>query len=189
MNKWTLPTSLNISGVDFAIRTDFRVVLGIFRYMRQEDITPTVLYGIILKALYIEADKIPQEHINEALEQAYIYMAGGRTNVNEEESKKPQLVDWEQDADILIPSINRVAGFDVRGTKVHWWTFLGYYSEIGEGTFATVVGIRAKMAKGKKLEDYEREFLRDNHDIVILKTAERKRQDEEDRAALAAIGL
>lgn len=146
------------------------------------------MYSIILKSLYMDADAIPQDQIGEALEQAYLYMSAGREST-EEDTHKPQLVDWEQDADILIPAINHVAGFDVRGRKVHWWTFLSYYSDIGESTFSTVVGIRQKMAKGKKLEDFEREFVRDNHDIVILRDAERRRQDEEDRAALAAIGL
>ena len=40
--------------------------------------------------------------------------------------------------------------------------------EIGEGTFATVVSIRDKKAKGKKLEDWEREFYKENKTLIDL---------------------
>ena len=41
--------------------------------------------------------------------------------------------------------------------------------EIGECTFSTYVGIRDKLNKGKKLEKYEEQILRDNRDKIILK--------------------
>ena len=52
---------------------------------------------------------------------------------------------------------------------LHFWTFMGYFNEIGKGTFATVVSIRDKQRRHKKLEKEEREFIRDNPDIVKLK--------------------
>ena len=42
--------------------------------------------------------------------------------------------------------------------------------EIAEGTFSTVLGIRQKMAKGKRLEKWEQEFRRENKDLCDLKT-------------------
>ena len=48
---------------------------------------------------------------------------------------------------------------------LHWWEFIGAYSSIGRGLFATVVGIRSKRIKGQKLEKYEQEFVRDNPDL------------------------
>ena len=52
---------------------------------------------------------------------------------------------------------------------MHWWTFIGYFDEIGEGTFSQVLSIRQKRAKGKKLEKWEQEFLKNNRSMVILK--------------------
>ena len=189
MNKWTLPASLKVGGADFEIRTDFRIVLGIFKWLKKDDLPEAARFSIVLKALYVDVDKIRQEDIDEALAKAFEFMAGGRDEVADDDTHKPQLVDWEKDADIIIPAINKVAGYDVRGQKLHWWTFLSMYSEIGEGTFATVVGIRNKMAHGKKLDDFEKEFLRENKAMVVIQTEETKRQMEEDRAALAEIGL
>ena len=46
---------------------------------------------------------------------------------------------------------------------------MGAYLEIGgECVFSQVVSMRQKIAKGKKLEKYEREWLRQNRDIVNL---------------------
>jgi hypothetical protein len=50
----------------------------------------------------------------------------------------------------------------------HWWTFIGGYREIGECTFANIVGIRSKRAKGKRLEKWEEEFYRENKKMVDL---------------------
>lgn len=187
VNKWRLPTALRLGAVDFAIRTDYRVILGIFRVLNSEEYDETEKWAIAVKAFYIDADKI--EDLEEAIKVMAQFFSGGADD-RENDRKLPQLMDWEQDADILIPSVNKVAGVDVRGLDyLHWWTFLSYYMEIGDGTFSFVTGIRRKLAYGEKLEQHEKDYMRDHSDIVILKDAERRRQDEEDRAALAAIGL
>ena len=53
---------------------------------------------------------------------------------------------------------------------------MGYFEEIEEGTFSQVLAIRQKRAKGKKLEQWERELLNDNQALVNLK---KKMSDEE----------
>ena len=40
--------------------------------------------------------------------------------------------------------------------------------EIGECTFSTVVSIRSKRAKGKKLDKWEEEFYRENRKMIDL---------------------
>jgi len=53
---------------------------------------------------------------------------------------------------------------------MHWWTFLGYFNEIGECLLSTVINIRQKKNKGKKLEKYEQEFYRANKSLIDIKT-------------------
>lgn len=87
-----------------------------------------------------------------------------------------KVMDWEQDEPILFPAINQVAGCEVRSVPyIHWWTFVGYFMEIREGIFSTVLGIRQKMAKGKHLEKWEREFRRNNKRSVTLRNGIRKK--------------
>lgn len=64
---------------------------------------------------------------------------------------------------------------------------MGYYMEIGESLFSQVINIRYKRAHGKKLEQWEKDFLKDNRKIVILHprlTEEEKAAREADLAAL-----
>ena len=51
---------------------------------------------------------------------------------------------------------------------MHWWTFMGLFNEIGEGMFSTIVSIRSKKLKRKKMDKWEMDFYRDNKDIVDL---------------------
>ena len=82
----------------------------------------------------------------------------------------PKLVDWEQDYRLIVAPINRVTGQEVRALEyMHWWTFLLAYMEIGDCTFAQVVSIRSKRAKGKKLDKSEQEFYKQNKQMVDFK--------------------
>ena len=81
----------------------------------------------------------------------------------------PVLMDWEQDARAIIADVNRVAGLEVRALPyLHWWTFLSFFQAIGEGQLSTLVSIRDKLRKGKKLENWEKEFYRENKQRVDI---------------------
>ena len=65
---------------------------------------------------------------------------------------------------------------------MHWHTFLGYFMEIKESVFSTVVRLRQKRNKNQKLDKAEREFWRSNEKICALKTKlTAKEQAEYDR--------
>ena len=92
-------------------------------------------------------------------------------------TKNVKMVDFEQDYRIMIPAINRVAGKEIRESEnIHWWTFLGWFMEIGECTYSTVLNIRKKKSEGKKLEKWEQEFYNKNKRMVDIRP---KLTDEE----------
>lgn len=187
MNKWRLPSSLKLGEDVFAIRTDYRIVLGIFRVLNSDDYDDIEKWSIAIKAFYVD-ENVPDVVL--AVKEMLRFFNCGSDSKEDEDRREPKLMDWDQDADILIPAVNKAAGFDVRGVDhLHWWTFMSYYMSVGECTFSTVVTIRRKMANGTKLEQYEKDFFRDNKDLIVLKDAERIAQDEEDRRLLAEIGL
>ena len=73
--------------------------------------------------------------------------------------KLNKTIDWEKDSQLISSAINKVAGQEIRAVPyIHWWTFMGYFSAIGESPLSTVLSIRNKLVKGKKLEKWEREF-------------------------------
>ena len=179
-----LPKSLTVDGIEYPIQSDFRVVLLIFEAYEDLDITDSEKAEICLKCLYGE-ENLPK-NIQEAYEQAIWFLDGGDIPKSKQQNKK--LTDWKQDESILFPAINKVAGTEVRSLDyLHWWTFLGFFSEIGEGLYSQVVNIRSKKSKGKHLEKYEREFYNDHKELVDIKphyTAEEQAEIDRLKALL-----
>lgn len=172
-NAWSFPTSLDVGGVDYEIRTDYRAVLDLFTALNDpelqdesEELTAYAQSQCILQIMFPQCDDIPEEHIQEALQKVSEFIDMGI----HDERKKPKTMDWEQDAPIIVPAINKVLNTEIRAQKyIHWWTFLGAYMEIGESLFSNVVSIRQKKAKRKPLEKWEKEFYKENKTLIDLK--------------------
>ncbi len=179
MSAWELPTSLEIGGVGYPIRTDFRDILKIMKCLNDpqyEDDEKKMIFLIIFFPNYQE---IPKDRYQEAFDKATDFIDMGMRD--DSKQKNPSTMDWAKDSTIIIPAVNRVMGQEVRALKyLHWWTFLGAYMEIGESLFSSVLNIRQKQAKGKKLEDYEKEFYRDNRNLIDLNKASKRSQEETD---------
>lgn len=178
MTAYELPTSLNISGVDFSIRTDFRKIIGILIALGNPDFSDEAKAIIAVQIMYEKWWEIPEENLSEALQKAYEFIDCGQSDDNPNHPK-PRLMDWEQDGDMIVPAVNKVAGKEIRAVSyMHWWTFFGYFMESGECLFNTVVGIRSKKAKGERLDKWEKKFYQENKNIIDIKT----RLSEEEQA-------
>lgn len=175
MDSWTLPKALIVGNKSYRIRSDYRAVLDILIAMNDPEIFSPEMTDeekqfekimTMLQILYIDFDLIPEKYYQEALDKACEFIDCG---IKDEGKQKPQLIDWNQDSPIIVPAINKIYGKDIRSLKyMHWWTFLGLYMEIGESTLSTVVSIRNKKNRGKKLDEWEIEFLKSNKNLVIL---------------------
>lgn len=188
---WDLPGSLSVGGRDYRIRTDFRACLDALRYLSDPEYEDDEKTLIFLDIMYPELAKIPKKHYKEAIEKASKFLDAGIENDSKSGRKKPTVMDWAQDSALIIPAVNRVLGQEVRaipwdpitGVGLHWWTFLGAYLEIGESLYATVLDIRTKRAKGKKLEKYEMDFYRENQALVDIRRNKRENSEEQKNAA------
>lgn len=164
MTGWDLPEVATIGEKNYKLNTDFRDILGIIKYLNDPD-TPEFLRWRIALALFYEGD-IPYEDQQEAMEFLVSFISCGETDTK----PGPKLLDWEQDALAIVADVNKVAGTEIRALQhLHWWTFMSYFQAIGEGQLSAVVSIRSKLAKGKKLEDWEKDFYRENKHRVDLK--------------------
>lgn len=164
MTPWALPESAEIGGTVYELNTDYRDVLEIIQYLNDPD-RPDYLRWRIAVALFYEGE-IPPEHQQEAMEYLASFIACGEVDTK----PGPQLMDWEQDAKAVIADVNKVAGKEIRALPyLHWWTFISYFQAIGEGQLSTIVSIRDKLRRGKKLEKWEKDFYRENKARVDLK--------------------
>ena len=178
MTAYELPTSLNISGVDFSIRTDFRAIIDILIAQNDPNLNEYGKVEVMLKILYENWQDIPPEHLEEACKKACEFIDCGQKDENPNKPK-PRLMDWEQDGDMIVPAVNKIAGTEVRATPyMHWWTFFSYFMEVGESLFSTVLGIRSKKAHGERLDKWEKKFYHDNKNLIDIKT----RLSEEEQA-------
>lgn len=166
-----LPKQLNINGTNRAIRSDYRVALLIFEAFNDPELTDQERAAIMLDCLFEDLDSIPPEDIHEAVSMATWYLDGGSASDNSSKHQQTKKVmDWEQDEKLIFSSINKVAGYETRAVDyLHWWTFLGFFNEIGEGLFTTVINIRQKKNKRRSLEKHEEEFYRENRHLVDIK--------------------
>lgn len=165
---YDLPTSVFIEDEEYKIRDagDFRVILDCFSALGDVELGETFRVLASLIIFYEDLDEDLVFHLDEEIllqlvKEMYKFFTCGQ----EEQiaSAQPKLIDWDKDAQIIMSGVNSVAGKEVRAEKyVHWWTFMGYYMAIGESVLSTVVSIRNKILKGKKLEKWEEEFRRDN---------------------------
>lgn len=191
MDAWKLPTSIDVCGKEYSIRTDFRVVLDVLTAMNDPKIlSPDMTEDekqwekilTMLQILYVDFEDMPPKDWKEAAEKAVDFIDCG---IKPGDSPKPRLMDWEHDAPVVIPAINKVAHKDVRSEEyMHWWTFFGLYMEVGESTFSTIVSIREKKRKGKKLEKWEKDFCRDNQKLVDFEKKQKVERSKEEREAL-----
>lgn len=155
-----LPQALDVCGVEYAIRSDYRNILHIISAYNDPNLKDQEKIYVCLKRLYTDFEKIPKRCYEQAYAAASAFIEGGI----QEDKPAPKTVNWEKDEQLIFPAINKVAGMEVRSLQyLHWWTFLGYYQSIdGDGLFGFVLTIRQKKAKGKKLEKHEQEFFRSN---------------------------
>ena len=160
-----LPVSVEVDGVEHKIRTDYRDILTIFEAFTDNELTDHEKWSVAVTIFY---EQIPN-NLEEAIKQFTWFINRGEEEKQESRPSKP-LYDWEQDEQMIFQAVNKVAGKEVRGLEyMHWWTFLGLFSEIGESMFSSVVNIRNKKNHGKSLEKHEREFYRANKAVVDLK--------------------
>lgn len=164
-----LPKTLEVNGKLLPIHTDYRTVLQLFPMYDDPELSDEKKAYITCKVLY-DCELDDDDYV-EAAKQAYWFIDGGEMPKSEPE--KARVIDWKKDERIIMPAISKTVGVvDVRSLPyMHWWTFLGAFGEVSEGLFSFVLNLRRKMAEGK-LEDYEKDFVRKNQELVCIMTPE-----------------
>ena len=184
-----LPTTINFGDVEFRIGGDgdYRVILDIFSVLDDNTLDKTERILAALCIFYDMEDlndlsQLPD--LQEAVEKMFWFFSAGRPEGKS--SKSYKLVDWDKDYSMICAAVNNVAHKEIRSEQyIHWWTFMGYYMSVGESVMSTVMSIRDKMMRGKKLEKWERQYRNENHEYFVWETKSAEERDFE--KALAEI--
>ena len=160
---WSLPQKAVFGQEEYPFNGDFRNILQIISHWNDESIPALFRWRIALKRFYMRP--VPREHWEKAMDYLAHFVCPDASGGN-----GPKLLDWDLDAELIVADVNRVAGCEIRALPfVHWWTFLSWFHGVGEGQLATVVAIRDKLRRGKKLEPWEQTYYRDNHDRIAMR--------------------
>ena len=175
MSVWNLPKTAVFGGVEYKINADFRDVLEVIRYLNDQSKTIYTRWRIAV-ALFFDGE-IPEEYQEEAAQ----YIADFIAYETKDDKPCPKLLDWEQDAQMIITEVNNVAGRELRGEAfVHWWTFLSYFNAMrAENPLHMIMAIRSKKAKGQQLDKSERKYYSENREKVDFQTPETAKIAEE----------
>ena len=183
-----LPEALTVGGEEYPIRTDYRNILQVFEAFQDPELQPEEKWIVAIYLLFENfscADDVLEAaqdgfDLGEAMEQISWFIPAGQP---EKQVLEQPTYNWAQDEQMIFSAVNKVAGRETRELQyLHWWTFLGYFNEVGEGTFSFIVGIRNKLNKGKKLEKHEKEFLSHNKELVLMKKPLTKEEQEQEDA-------
>lgn len=162
-----IPTSIQIGEQILPItnKGDFRMVMDCFSALNdiELDKTERVLASLIIfyEDFNSLEDVLAFPKLKEAVTEMYTFFNCGNDGIGSVQHHT--LINWEKDSQLVASAVNKVANTEIRQLEyLHWWTFMGYYLAIGESPLSTIVGIRSKIARHKKLEKYETEFKNDN---------------------------
>lgn len=168
MSIWELPKKLEVGGEYWDIRWDYRPCLDCMLALGDRELDNVDKGDVVCRILYIDWKTIYERGLFvEAIKAAYKFLSCEKQEITGQRTP-PSLVNWRYDAPMIFAAINSKRERDVREVKeMHWWTFMGLYSEIHEGTFATVCGIRYKKSRGIKLEKHERKYMSEHPEYFV----------------------
>lgn len=182
---YEIPTSIEVDGRIYKIRNDgdYRVILDCFQALGDIELTAQERLLAVLIIFYQDFSTIEdlnnENNLDALVKEMYKFFNCGLDTVGTQSNRK--LIDWEQDAQLIASAVNSVAGKEVRAEPyIHWWTFMGYFTAIGESPISTIIHIRDKMIRGKKLEKHEREYKNANPQYFVWnsKTVEENEADK-----------
>lgn len=187
---YELPTTVTVGDNVYNItnKADYRMILDCFSALEDNELDDQSKVICALIIFYEDINSVEDiyqlfgDNLQEAIEKMYLFFSCNQESIGMQVHNK--LIDWEMDAQIISAGVNNVAHTEIRALPyLHWWTFLGYFTSIGESLLSTIVNIRDKIVKGKKLEKHEKEFKRDNPEYFNWRkpTRQQLQEDEEVR--------
>ena len=161
-DAWSLPTRLTVEGRSYGIHAEYRDILDVIRCLNDRD-EPEFLRWYVALALFYR-EKVAPEHRSAAMAAMTDFIACGQPQTT---VPGPRLLDWQRDAGVIVADVNRVAGQEVRALPfLHWWTFVAYFNAIGEGQLSTLLRVRNKLRRGRRLDPWEMDYYRENRALV-----------------------
>lgn len=170
-----LPESVTISDTEYTIDTDFRTCLKIIMAFEDNELTPQEKQLILLSNLY----SVVPDDIGAALEQANWFLNGGKSGETDTDPQ-PRVYSFAKDGNFIYAAFRQTHGIDLATAKLHWWTFLALFMDLGQDTtFCQLTALRKRLATGKASKE-EKAAAREMGEIIELEQIDDRTLDEKE---------
>lgn len=183
----TLPTSLEVNGKDYPIRSDFRDCLRVLIACADNELTSQEKCLVVLGNIYLE---VPDD-LEEASNKANWFLNGGKDNTV---STGESLFSWDKDSNLIYAAFRQTHHIDLSKEQLHWWEFLALFMDMGQDTaFCQLTSLRSRVKSGKasKEEVEAAQKMGDAFEIPEMddRTLDEKiRDDEKEKEFLKLLG-
>lgn len=127
-----VPESVEIDGIEYEIRTDFRISILFEMMMQDEELSNEEK---ILKALELYYPIIP-DNVEEAIDKIKWFYRCGKDIVksnNESHGESVKIYDYEYDDDYIYSAFLSQYNVDLQDIKhLHWWKFKAMFKSLNE---------------------------------------------------------
>ena len=155
------PTAVMIDSQAIKINADFRVALKISDAMQDADLLEQEKLEVLITLLYPQKP----DNLAVAVQQGIKFLNLGQAVQGSNERK---VYDFTKDADYIYTAFKSSFSVDLKNIDfLHWWEFRLLFSDLKDTFFSQLVGIRNRLNNGE-LMDYERKFINNNKDVVLL---------------------
>ncbi len=170
MSAYDLPTSLQVRGVAYPINYGWKNAIETLCILGNPDIDAAIKTLAMVDKVFGNLETIPPEAVLEAASAAREFLDCGEVP---DKTPGPKLMDWEQDAQLIVSAINKEAGFDIRtNPELHWWTVYDWFRNSSGGLWSNVLHIRLKLSRHEELTKEEQRWYKKNAAMVDLKNTE-----------------
>ena len=174
------PESVTIATTEYQLDTDFRTCIKIIMAFEDPELTPQEKQLVLLNSLY----SVVPENIEAALERANWFLNAGKEKFNTDETSEAHRVySFSKDANFIYAAFRQTHGIDLSTAKLHWWTFLALFMDLGQDTtFCQLTALRKRIKTGKATKE-ERAAAREMGEVFELPEVDNRSLDEKEAEA------
>ena len=143
------------------------------------ELTPQEKQIVLLSTFF---QSVPRD-LPEAMRQANIFLNGGKTETESDDSEPMRLYSFSKDANFIFAAFRQTHGIDLQKEDLHWWKFLALFMDLGtETTFCQLVSLRKRIKTGKATRE-ERNAAREMGEVYEVPDVDTRTLEEKQREA------
>ena len=152
-----LPCAVEVDGVMYSVRTDFRGWLKFYEFIRNRDFTAETVAEMLLT---IYKDQLPPT-IEQAFAAAVDFFSCGEKAKG---GKGKPVIDFAQDAGSIYAAFRQQYGINLVTDNLHWYEFRALFDNLTDDTQMVKImefrSVNLAKIKDKETKDYYRKMKR-----------------------------